>query len=202
MSTYIVNFPNCGYIDHTFLDQDLEPIRSEISNIEQKFETYDQVDHTFTSTVKKEYVIKESFDHLSGLVLPFVGAYLNHFNIEDSDSDAYLHSAWVNFQAKQEFFAPHTHKGAFSFVLYLQVPFTIEQEKEYLSSNNKQVSTTTSFNFFYNDALGEIKPHSIPVDKTWENKMIFFPGRMLHSVNPFFSSDKYRIAVSGNIRYK
>lgn len=200
MSTYLASFPNCGYIGHTFTDQELFPIRQEINIIENNFETYEQINHAHTSTIKKEYKILQSKQHIEKLLLPFVKIYIENFDMSVSDNDFYLESAWVNFQHKGEFFSPHTHNGNFSFVIYIKVPFFIDDERKYLSTENKKISTATAFNFLYTDSLGEIKPHSLPIDKTWENKMLFFPGRMLHSVQPFYTSNDFRISVSGNIK--
>ena len=37
------------------------------------------------------------------------------------------------------------------------------------------------------------------IKKTYEKKLIVFPARMNHGVMPFYSSDGYRISVSGNL---
>lgn len=202
MGTYIASFPNCGYIDHTFTNNDLIPISNEINFIRNNFETAEQINHSHTSTVKREYKLVSSKNHLENLVIPFTKIYLEVFecSLGKNQYDFELTSAWVNFQEKEEFFAPHTHNGDFSFVLYIEVPFFIEDEIQYVSSNSKKISTVSSFNFLYTDCLGEIKPSVMHVDKTWENKMLFFPGKMSHFVQPFYSSDKFRISVSGNIK--
>ena len=198
--TYIANFPNVGYIGHEFSNAQLKPIRNEINTIQENFDTHTKINHSFTSTVKKEYKLVESVDNLEALVLPFLPIYHQHFDSKESGKNYYLETAWVNFQEAGEFFAPHTHSGDFSFALYLQVPFTIEEEHDYLSSIDKHTTTASGFNFFYTDALGEIKPNYLPIDKTWENKIIIFPGKMLNSVQPFFTSTEFRITISGNIR--
>jgi len=200
--TYIANFPNVGYIGHEFSNAELKPIRNEVETIQENFDTHIKINHSFTSTVKKEYKLVESVNALEALVLPFVPTFHEFFDTNKPKKSYYLETAWVNFQEAGEFFAPHTHSGDFSFALYLQVPFTIEEEHEYLSSIDKHTTTASGFNFFYTDALGEIKPSYLPVDKTWENKIIIFPGKMLHSVQPFFTSTEFRITISGNIRTK
>lgn len=200
---YIANFPNSGYIGHEFTKKELEPITNEVNDILKNFNSSDRVDHSFTSTVKKEYSIVRSLKYLENLTLPLADAYYDYFSLSnDNSKKLFLNSAWVNFQEKFEFFAPHTHKGEFSFALYLKVPFDIEDELKYLSSEKKPANTATGFTFFYTDIFGEIHPSYLPVDRSWENKIIFFPGKMLHSVQPFFTSDEYRITVSGNMRFK
>jgi hypothetical protein len=58
------------------------------------------------------------------------------------------------------------------------------------------------FAFLYSDSIGGINPFSIPVDKNMENNVILFPSNFYHMVYPFFSSDGYRISVSGNFKFK
>lgn len=198
---YIANFPNVGFLGETFDDKDLYPIRLEIDKIQSNFDNSETINHAFTSTVKKEYKLTSSLKKLESLVLPLVNIYQQEFNYAINGSP-YLETAWVNFQEAGEFFAPHTHVGDFSFALYIQVPFSIEDELKYLSTNDKSVTTATGFVFYYTDALGEIRPSYQPVDRSWENKILLFPGKMLHSVQPFFTSRDYRITVSGNIRFK
>lgn len=198
---YAASFPNMGYIVNEFTNEELTPLRNEITDIQSNFNTKEPINHSFTSTVKKEYRIIESLKNLNNLITPYANLYNQTYNFKDT-GEYTLDKAWVNFQEKNEFFAPHTHVGDFSFALYLQVPFTNEEEINFLSTTNKPASTASGFLFYYTDSLGEIKPHYIPVDKSWENKIIFFPGKMLHSVQPFFTSNKYRITVSGNINRK
>jgi len=50
--------------------------------------------------------------------------------------------------------------------------------------------------------LGNIRSHDLPVDKSYEKKLLLFPATMRHSVYPFYTSDDYRISVSGNFLMK
>ena len=77
----------------------------------------------------------------------------------------------------------------------------MQEELDYLSTPDKTANQGSSFVFYYTDSMGNIKPSFLPVDKSWENTAIFFPGLMLHGVQPFFTSDDYRITVSGTIRH-
>ena len=42
---------------------------------------------------------------------------------------------------------------------------------------------------------------AIDVDKSFEGKMLMFPAKLQHLVYPFYTSDKERITVSGNIKF-
>ena len=56
------------------------------------------------------------------------------------------------------------------------------------------------FEFTYTDILGHIRGESIAVDKTYEGNILMFPSGLHHMVHPFYSTDKYRISVAGNIK--
>jgi len=50
--------------------------------------------------------------------------------------------------------------------------------------------------------LGELESYHYCVEDDMRDKLVFFPSRLNHSVNPFYSSDEHRISVSGNIDFK
>ena len=133
---------------------------------------------------------------------------LTSFATDTVISDAvpiFLSHAWVNFQKKYEYNPVHDHGGCFSFVLWLNIPYTREDEdavsftrklhKDALTSNGK-------FEFFYNDTLGGIYSHKLPIDPSYEGMILLFPSTMKHCVYPFYTSDDYRISVSGNFYLK
>jgi|LauGreSBDMM110SN_4_FD.fasta_scaffold142567_1 hypothetical protein len=204
MSTehYYGNFPNLGFVGATLSEEEVSTIKAEIADIQANFDTAEQIHHSHAGNIKKEYTLTKSLPAIFDAVVPLVTEYQKVFDFGLKGEHQYaISTAWVNFQIKHEFFTGHTHQGLFSFALWVQVPYTIAEEQEYCSTQDKYINTIPSFNFHYTDALGRIRPWVIPVDSTFENKIVVFPGPMTHSVNPFYSSDGYRIAVSGNIDY-
>ena len=55
------------------------------------------------------------------------------------------------------------------------------------------------FSFYATNGLGEIVPHVIEADKSWEQVIMLFPSITHHQVYPFYTSDDYRITISGNM---
>jgi hypothetical protein len=125
--------------------------------------------------------------------------YLKDYNVLFNDAPLGLDNYWINFQKKYEFNPPHSHSGVFSFVIWLKIPYDLQQELDYFGDVN-QGSKTSMFNFLYTDGLGKIKTYNVHVDKNFEGKICMFPSNMLHYVNPFYTSDDYRISLSGNIK--
>ena len=104
-----------------------------------------------------------------------------------------LKTLWINYGKKHDFNPLHTHSGIYSFVIWIKIPYDIENEmKRYDTSGNK----TATFNFVYSSALGQIRSEIVEV-KEW--KIVFFPAKLNHCVYPFYSSDDYRISISGNV---
>ena len=58
------------------------------------------------------------------------------------------------------------------------------------------------FAFFFSDPSGKITQEALPVDKSWEGKVALFPANLNHCVYPFYTSDEYRISISGNLGFK
>jgi len=123
----------------------------------------------------------------------------NGIQVLTRDLPLCLETMWVNKQKKHEFNPFHTHKGVFSFIIFLQIPYDLEEEYKLFPNTSFNKPATSNLNFYAVNTLGAIQCHTLSVDKSFENKMIMFPAKLPHSVNPFYTSDDYRITVSGNI---
>ena len=84
---------------------------------------------------------------------------------------------------------------------YLYKTLDSQEEKVFENANNKQ---TSKFTFHSPDHRfpGGIDLVSLNIDKSYEGKMIMFKASQIHSVYPFYTSDDYRITVSGNLVFK
>jgi hypothetical protein len=194
-----VQFPNLGYVITEFSVEDIQPILDDIAQIDSSTPT---IDHSHVGNIVHEYRLRDaSLDCLGELLGPLVNAYAkdNHYTVQNRPIG--LTNAWVNLQQSGEYFSAHTHKGVFSFALWITVPFTQADEVEWRESRGKSGRESANFTFHYTDALGRITPYCIPVDSSYERTCIVFPGEMMHSVTPYFSTDERRITVSGNIEY-
>ena len=107
---------------------------------------------------------------------------------------------WVNFQKKYEYNPTHCHSGVFSYVIWYQIPFYKENEIKYGAGKDKlrNLNTNGDFNFVYHDGMG-VSLHPLMVDKTMEGYIAIFPSSLMHQVYPFYTSDDYRITISGNV---
>ena len=123
----------------------------------------------------------------------------------DEDREIVIDTSWVNFQKKYEFNPPHIHSGLFSWIIFVKIPYDLKNEENYFLSDH--LTQTSKLNFLYPKPIfhggrGDVGHTVLNVDKSYEGKILVFPAELMHSVNPFYTSDEYRITVSGNVIFK
>lgn len=205
-----VDLPNLGYMLCEFPEEALAPIKKEIAEIQGNFDAATPHNYELAGNIRREYKLLKSMAYANELIKPVAQDFLNNYdpyswflaNEIQGRSELELTSFWVNYQQKNEFNPPHTHMGVISFALWIQIPFTHDQELKATPEIPEQTNAVGAFNFQYTNSLGNIKNYTIKADKSYENKMVLFPAKMTHSVSPFYSSDDYRISVSGNFHLK
>lgn len=199
-------FSNYGFFLIDFTEEELDPIRLEVEEmVSTGFNNSTPSNEFLVGQIEKEFKLTKSVKYLETLILPFITKYeeryeylKNYFYVLNEDKLIILNEPWVNFQKKTEFNPVHYHNGLFSFVLWLDIPYCIQDEYNCLSSKNSRSPQAGNFQFLYTDIMGRIAAHNIPADKTFNNKMLLFPASLSHAVNPFYTSDKFRVSVSGN----
>ena len=161
--------------------------------------------------IKHEYAIPKGKAAVSPMLMQMIikhqEKYPNffkkaHSTINYKACEIELFNLWVNFQKKYEFNPMHVHDGLYSFVIWHKVPYTMKDEKERLASMMDNDFRAGMFAFFFSDPSGKITQEALPVDKSWEGKVALFPANLNHCVYPFYTSDEYRISISGNLRFK
>ena len=95
-----------------------------------------------------------------------------------------------------------------SWVIFIKIPYNLNDEiKVYnpfdshspdYQNLNKRLTSKFCF-MFPTHQRGGIGSIVLNVDKSYEGKMILFPADLNHTVYPFYTSDDYRITISGNL---
>ena len=161
--------------------------------------------------IKHEYAIPKGKAAVSPLLMEMVFKYnekfpnyfkMAHSTLNFKACEIELFNLWVNFQKKHEFNPIHIHDGLYSFVIWHKVPYLYEDERERLQHMKQDQIRAGMFAFFYSEPGGKIHQEAIPVDNKWEGKICLFPASLNHCVYPFYTSDEYRISISGNIGFK
>jgi hypothetical protein len=203
-------FPTTGYIECKLTEEDLQPVMEEINRIQSSFDTHTAFNFNLAGHLKHEYIIEDSFSHVEQLVKPLAIEHIRLFddinNIVKSPDNLVLKSCWVNFQQKHEFNPIHRHSELISFVIWCKIPYTQQAENEFWKHIQDprlaEKRLSGQFTFTYTDTIGGAKVMPVVCDKSTEYTLLVFPSSMHHSVNPFYTSDDYRITISGNIGIK
>jgi hypothetical protein len=193
-------------------EEQIKPIKDEINSIQNDFDNASKHNNSLAGNIEKEYKLKNSYSYIESLLLPLAQAYMGansykkyllsiqskYTNSKDELVNIRLSDAWVNFQSKHEFNPIHSHSGFLSFVIWIDIPFLIDDESKQSHVKDSNAKLGGKFCFMYTDILGNISSHSIGADKSYNNGLLLFPAELLHTVYPFFTSDKQRISVAGN----
>lgn len=204
MSDCKINFfDNVGYLEYEFSEEDLAPVKKEIAKIQQDYSKGIAFNDELVGNIDKEFKLAESKEHIEKLMNPFVSIfeenykYLESFNFCVNNHPLILETPWVNFQEKYEFNPIHTHSGLLSYVIWIKIPYTKEDELLKAPGKNIHSKVAGDFSFVFVNALGRVSKKEIPYK---ENKMLLFPSGLNHMVYPYFSTDEARISVSGNFK--
>ena len=186
----------------------LELITNEIEKLSNNSEPYN---NKLAGHIKEEYSLEHIKDQVSNYFLEIGKHWLseNPGVIETYEEcrkakswSLGMDSLWVNKQKKHEFNPVHHHSGVLSFVIWINIPYNLEEEEKVFPDISNNETYTSKFFFAYTDILGRNRQMVLPIDKNWEGTMLMFPATLHHGVYPFYTSDDYRISVSGNIQIK
>jgi len=200
---------NLGFFKKTFEKNQLAPVILEIEKIKNNFQSSLKFNEHLAGNIEKEFLLsQETTLFLDNLLSPYCREYdkiynyvSNYWRILDKDQLIGISKVWVNFQKKGEFNPVHNHSGIYSFVIWIDIPYSIEEEKQSLSSKDSNCNFPGHFEFVYTDILGRMNTFQIPADKSYNYTMLLFPSQLGHTVYPFFTSDEYRVTISGNFNF-
>ena len=186
--------PNYGFINSIVPQDIFQSIKQETKIFPQEVANKD-----LGGNIEHEYKLNDCKDKLEPFLINLSKQYESTWESTTSSDSWRLGDTWVNYQKKYEFNPPHHHDGSFSFVIFVQVPFLLDKELENNSVKQSNTPRPGYFSFSYTNIFGEISNCDIAVDKKDEGRILFFPSKMVHQVFPFYTSDEYRITVSGNL---
>jgi len=201
-------FPTYGYLNKKFEIDDLKPLIDEIENIKNNLDNLETANKKLAGQIDKQFTLTVSKNQLEQILLPFALEYdniFNYFKTFNSFIDQpklVLDDLWVNFQKKYEYNPVHDHSGVLSFVIWINVPYDINNEIKFAPGSASLCPRSGSFEFLYANNIGKISSELLPVTNESELTAIIFPSSFLHQVYPFYTADGYRISVSGNFKFK
>ena len=203
------HFPSQGYWLHEFTDEELKPLRDEVDRMQANPKNFRDFRRDLAGNIAGSLGISAPvIKYLEELIMPIAEAYDREFNYVKKVK-SHLHQGeltmadqcWVNFQRAGEFNPVHKHAGVFSWVIWLELPYLVKDQQALGPGYLSNTPVAGSFEFSYNDSLGDQAQCQLNADARWRNRLALFPSRMHHSVYPFYGTDQVRISVSGNLLF-
>jgi hypothetical protein len=199
-------FSNYGFVRDVIPSTLFENLKTEVAQLDLT-DTLINYNKNLAGNIEKEYRLSIHRQELESYVLDLCKQYENYYGTTNTSKDITsnnleMYVYWANLQKKYEFNPMHTHDGAYSFVIWLKIPYVMTDEFTRPAVKQTNMPRAGMFSFIYTNVFGEIREAEFPVDKSYEGTIFVFPSALSHQVYPFYTSDEYRISISGNIRKK
>ena len=106
----------------------------------------------------------------------------------------------INPQRKYEFrSSEYNGDHSLEWILFMQIPYNSEDENRISSFIEAGTNFTSKLEFTYNTYNGGMKSHCIDLDKSVEGTLLMYPAYLKNVMYPFYSSDDYRVFLTGKI---
>jgi hypothetical protein len=205
MNPELKSFPNLYYMESRISDDTLKLLKKEFNNIKnnknkRKRHITDLTGNGVTFHYELSNKVEKLFiNEVSSLIKKYAEEtnYVKSMCFLTKNVPLALDKPWMNLQKKHEFIPNHVHDGVLSYSCWVNVPYDLDEELK----NNERLNYASLFQFSYSNILGIYSNKTLPIDKTWEGKIIIFPAGLTHCVYPFYTSDDYRVSVSGNASF-
>lgn len=196
-----ISLPNPGIFKSTLPNTIFDNIKEEIT-IQTTFKNklhkkMSAANTNLAGCIEEEFIFNMPKD-LENYLNILAKEYASRYNLSDA-TDIVRHSSWINRQKATEYNPLHNHSGDISWVMWTTIPYLLSDEDKIPNTKFAQRKFNSRFNFVYSKLNGQISQHTLDIDSSWEGKIIMFPNYLLHYVNPFFTSDNFRISIAGNI---
>ena len=194
-------FKNLAYVKSKVSSSTLEELKEEAKFILENSNQFKKYNKELAGNLEKEYSTHKSQEILKPYLISLANEFHKHLEENEHYPQWDIKDLWINFQKKYEHNPLHDHGGVLSFVLWVQIPYFVKDELLHPNCINSNTPSNSLFEFVCTDFMGKIVQHRIGVDKSWEGTMIMFPSSLHHMVHPFYTSDEYRISISGNLGF-
>ena len=162
--------------------------------------------HKLVGHIDSSFTLRDKDDWFwDNVIKPHVKYYGDTFNHDhtkiplDGNFESYLDNIWVNYQNQHEFNPFHNHGGIYSFAIWMKIPTYHDEQNKLNNAKDVSASVNSAFSFQYLDTMGDIVNCVYPMNPDMEGTMLFFPAKLMHSVNPFYNCDEQRISIAGNV---
>lgn len=194
-----IYFNRLAYMQSKVSSDVLEKLKNEAKYILENQSQFSKYNKELAGNLEKEYSTDKSKEILEKDLITLANEYHNYSAENEHYPNWKIKDLWINFQKKYEHNPMHNHSGDLSFVLWISIPYDLKEELSLPNCKNSNTPVNSLFEFIFTDFLGKIVTSRIEVDKSYEGTIIMFPSSLNHTVHPFYTSDDYRISISGNL---
>ena len=192
--------------EYKLTPDELAPVRTEVASIQaNNYADYTSASSQLVGDIEHQYFLKQCVTDLDTVITREINlweAQANFLHTQNYNTGKHAITslgAWVNFQHKGENNPLHSHGGILSWVLWLKIPYTHEDEQAHQTHPNQ--SFAGMFGMTYTNVLGNIELAGWQLSKEMEGTLLLFPSKLKHCVYPYYSTDDVRISLSGNYAF-
>ena len=200
------HFPNVGVIEGKLPEKTIDDLWKLIEESKKQPESMkSELAGNISSSIRLDGGSPLIEDFLQNIIPKYIQQSINSFGspyrLEMKEGQIWnLESLWVNFQKKHEFNPMHDHGGVYSFVIWMQIPTSYEEQRKLpICAESNADGNISNFAFTFTNTLGRICQFVYNMEKDAEGYMVIFPSELKHEVFPFYENDGERISISGNI---
>jgi hypothetical protein len=212
MAINLESFDNLGILSAPVDKNKLDKIWAEITPIIEGQQDAPTAKKGLAGHLSQEYYLQEGHPIVDSIIRPLLMVYdRNHSYVAmqnqslstvNNQRELALGHVWLNIQRPLEFNPPHNHSGVFSFVIWLDIPYTIEEEQAVGPGRDSNGAINGDFVFYYTNAQGQISNKRMNAGSNRNGWACVFPASMIHAVFPYYSTQDCRISISGNYFFK
>jgi hypothetical protein len=194
-----VYFKNLICVNSKVSSSTLKELKKEAKFILENENQFRKYNKNLAGNLEKEYSTDKSKEILEKDLITLANEYHEYSKENKHYPNWKIKDLWINFQKKYEHNPMHNHSGDLSFVLWITIPYDLKEELSLPNCKNSNSPSNSLFKFVFTDFLGRVVTSRIDVDKSYEGTIVMFPSALNHIVYSFYTSDDYRISISGNL---
>lgn len=203
-----------GLVAEKLPEEIFDWFKKQVDDVNEKREegNLETNNHNLAGMIKEEYPLPHIPQYVTDVLFPLcyqrspiLQKYMMDYVSGLVYSGSFVLNAkrpWVNFMKKHEFNPMHNHTGLFSYIVFIDAPYEIEDELEFFPPSSVTPVTSCLQFATTNKLSNNLSPTQVYMDKSFVGGIIIFPADLWHQVYPFYTSDKERITVAGNIHVK
>lgn len=194
---------NPGVLSFKLTKEDMDMIWGYIKRSAYKGWTFDEDNNVITSAKHQQWSLYDTtrkFEH--EILIPAVNSYVEKWGYPINIKNTHwpipeFNRFWCRFSNSSEYQSLHDHQAIWSFVIWMNIPTSWEDEQE--GKLGESHPGASNFCFCYTDSVGRIRQQTYKLDRSGEGTMLLFPSDFLHQVYPHFTSEEFRVSVAGDV---